>query len=115
MYYLLKVLVTTFLIVVISELSKRSSFIGAVLASVPLISVMAMVWLYVDTKDVEKVSALSSSVFWFVLPSLLLFVLLPILLKIGWGFYLSLAVSMVATIGSFFIMLAVLNHFGVKL
>ena len=77
----------------ISEIAKRSSFVGALLASIPLVSVLAMIWLYVDTKDVEKVGALSTSVFWFVLPSLVLFVSLPILLKQGLNFYFSISVS----------------------
>lgn len=115
MYYVLKIVITTLLIVAISEVSKRSSLIGAVLASVPLVSVMAMLWLYVDTKDIGKISALSTSVFWFVLPSLVLFVLLPVLLKFGWGFYLSLSVSIAATILSYFAMASALNYFGVKL
>ncbi len=115
MYYALKVMVTTLLIVAISEVSKRSSLVGAVLASVPLISVMAILWLYIDTKDVEKVSALAVSVFWLVLPSLVLFVVLPLLLKNGWGFYLSLGVSVSATIVSYFIMLVVLKKLGIEL
>lgn len=115
MYYAFKIAITTILIVVISEIAKRSSMMGAVLASVPLISVLAMIWLYVDTKDVEKISALSTSVFWLVLPSLVLFILLPVLLKLGWGFYLSLATSITATIISYFMMILVLNHFGIKL
>ena len=115
MYYALKVMVTTLLIVAISEVSKRSSLVGAVLASVPLISVMAILWLYIDTKDVEKVSALAVSVFWLVLPSLVLFVMLPLLLKSGWGFYLSLGVSISATIVSYFIMLVVLKKLGIEL
>jgi uncharacterized membrane protein (GlpM family) len=81
MYYLIKIAVTTLLIVVISEVSKRSSFVGALLASIPLISVVAMIWLYVDTKDVQKVSDLATGVFWLVIPSLVLFISLPILLK----------------------------------
>jgi len=63
-YYLAKIAVTTVLIVAISEIAKRSSLLGAILASVPLVSVLAMSWLYIDTKDVNKVSELASSVFW---------------------------------------------------
>ncbi len=114
-YYLIKILTTTFLVVVISEISKRSSLIGAILASVPLVSVLAMIWLYIDTRNVEKISALSSGIFWLVLPSLVLFLVLPLLLKIGWGFYLSLGVSISATIVSYFAMVSALNHFGVRL
>lgn len=114
-YYTIKVLVTTVLVVAIAEVSKRSSLAGAILASVPLVSVLAMVWLYIDTRDVAKVSALASGIFWLVLPSLVLFVLLPALLKLGWGFYVSLGVSLGATIVSYFAMIALLNYFGLRL
>jgi len=114
-YYLVKIVTTTVLIVVISEIAKRSSFVGAILASIPLISVLAMIWLYIDTKDVTKISALSNSVFWLVIPSLALFVSLPILLKQGINFYLSIGISIVITIICYWLMLYVLNYFGVKL
>ena len=114
-YYLVKIAITTLLIVAIAEIAKRSSFAGALLASVPLISVLAMIWLYVDTKDVAKVSALATSVFWLVLPSLALFVTLPVLLKQGLNFYLSMSISIGITLGCYFLMISLLNHFGVKL
>jgi len=114
-YYLVKITVTAVLIVVISEIAKRSSFAGALLASIPLISVLAMLWLYIDTKDVFKVSALASSVFWLVLPSLALFVTLPVFLKQGLNFYLSMSTSILVTIGCYWLMVTVLNHYGIKL
>ena len=114
-YYLVKIVITTILIVVISEIAKRSTFVGAILASVPLISVLAMIWLYIDTKDVTKVSSLSISVFWLVIPSLALFLALPLLLKQGLNFYLSISISIGLTIGCYWIMVSALDHFGVKL
>jgi len=114
-YYILKIAVTTLLIVIISEIAKRSSFIGAILASIPLVSVLAMLWLYLDTKDVEKVSSLASSIFWLVLPSLVLFLLLPVLLRMGLNFYLSISLATVATIASYWLMISVLNYYGIKL
>jgi hypothetical protein len=114
-YYLLKLAITTILIVAISEISKRSSLAGAILASIPLVSVLAMLWLYIDTKDTSKVSSLATGVFWLVLPSLALFVSLPLLLKQGLNFYLSMGVSIGITVLCYFVMLAVLNHYGVKL
>lgn len=115
LYYILKIAVTTLLIVLISEIAKRSSFWGAVLASIPLISVLAMVWLYVETKDIAKISALSTSVFWLVLPSLVLFILLPVLLKQGLHFYLSLSLSLLVTVACYWVTVLVLQHYGVKL
>ena len=114
-YYLLKIIITTLLVVIISEISKRSSFIGAVLASVPLVSVLAMLWLYIDTSDISKVSELSSSIFWLVLPSLVLFVTLPLLLKQDINFYLSLSIAVTATVFSYWLMISVLNHYEIKL
>ena len=114
-YYLVKIAITTVLIVAIAEIAKRSSFAGALLASVPLISVLAMMWLYIDTKDVAKVSDLATSIFWLVLPSLALFVTLPFLLKQGLNFYLSISISIGITVGCYFLMISVLNHYGVKL
>lgn len=113
-YYLLKIAITTALVVIISETARRSSLIGAVLASVPLVSVLAMIWLYLDTRDVGKVSALATGVFWLVLPSLALFVALPLLLKHGINFYLSMALAVTITIICYFLMIAVLHHFGVR-
>jgi hypothetical protein len=114
-YYIVKLIITAFLIVVISELSKRSSFIGALLASAPVVSVLAMVWLYVDTRDPSKVTALSNSIFWLVLPSLALFITLPLLLKGGVNFYLSLCIGIGITVLCYWLMVAMLGHYGVKL
>lgn len=115
MFYLVKIAVTTVLIVVISEIAKRSSFIGALLASIPLVSVLAMIWLYVETRDVARISALAGSIFWLVLPSLALFVTLPLLLKQGLNFYLSLGVAIGVTIDCYGLMVAALTHYGVRL
>ena len=113
-YYLTKIAITTLLIVVISEVAKRSSLIGALLASIPLVSVLAMIWLYVDTKDVDKVRSLATSVFWLVIPSLALFIALPLLLKQGINFYLSMTIAII-TIGCYGVMVYLLGHLGIKL
>lgn len=74
-----------------------------------------MLWLYIDTKDIDKVSALSTSVFWLVLPSLALFVALPLLLKQGLNFYVSIGMAIGITVGTYWLMVTLLNHYGVKL
>lgn len=114
-YLLMKIAITTVLVVAISEVAKRSSLAGAVLASIPLVSVLAMIWLYIDTKDVAKVSALATSVFWLVLPSLALFVSLPLLLKQGLNFYLSMGIAIAITVSAYAGMVALLNFFNVRL
>ncbi len=114
-YYALKVFISALLIVAIAEISKRSSLLGSLLASIPLVSVLAIIWIYVDTKDVEKISALSSSIFWLVIPSLALFITLPLLLRQGVAFYLSLGISIAITAICYWLMLAVLGYYNIKL
>ena len=88
--YVVKILITTALVVAVSEVSKRSTLIGGLLASLPIVSLLAIIWLYIDTKDAGKVAALSTSIFWMVLPSLVFFLALPpLLLKAKLNFYLS--------------------------
>lgn len=115
MYYLTKLIGTCALIVAVSEVAKRSAMVAAVLASLPLVSVLAMVWLYLDTKDIERVAGLAHSIFWLVIPSLLLFVSLPILLRSGVNFFVSLSVSIGLTVAGYFLMVFVLQKLGVQL
>lgn len=98
-HYLIKVIISAILIVLISEVAKRHSLIGAALASVPLVSVIAIIWLYQDTRDVIIVANLSTNIFWLVIPSLIFFVLLPIfLIKLQWPFYPALATALASMI-----------------
>lgn len=114
-YYLVKIIISALLIVAISEIAKRSSFIGGLIASLPMISILAFLWLYVDTRSLEKVSALSQSIFWLVLPSLSLFLALPWLLRKTENFYLSLGLSVVIMLGLYAVMVLALRRFGVEL
>lgn len=113
--YIAKVVVSAVVIVVVSEIAKRSSFWAAALASLPLTSLLAFVWLYLDTKDTERVASLARGIFWLVLPSLVLFLLLPSLLRSGWSFWLSLIVSAVATAAAYAVMVAALSKAGIHL
>ena len=86
------------LIVGASELAKKNDIMGALLASLPLISIFAMILLYNDTGDSERVATFSKDIFWLVIPSLVLFLSLPILLHRGIDFWLALSMSIVLTI-----------------
>jgi hypothetical protein len=114
MYYTIKILLSSMIIVGVSEIAKRSSLLGAMLASLPLTSLLAFLWLYLDTGDLQKVASLSSDIFWLVLPSLVLFLVLPQLLKMGWGFWLSLLFSIIATAASYAVMLLALKQFSAQ-
>ncbi len=109
---IIKVGLTSILVGAIAEISKRSSFFGALIASLPLTSILAMIWLYADTHDPEKIASFASDVFWLVLPSLILFIALPLLLRAGLGFAPSLLIASTLTIAGYFLMVFVMRHFG---
>ncbi len=85
------------------------------MASLPLTSLLAFVWLHLDATPAEQIADLSYQIFWLVLPSLVLFLLLPLLLRAGLGFWLSLSLSAAATVGCYFAFLPLLRRFGVNL
>ncbi len=115
LYYLFKVLTTAGLIVLVGEIIKRGHLVGgALLASLPLTSILIMVWMYIETGDHLRIATLSTGIFWLILPSLVLFLLLPVLIRAGWGFWVSLVVSIVATVFCYGVMLALLKHLGVQ-
>ncbi|MBI2801346.1 MAG: DUF3147 family protein [Gammaproteobacteria bacterium] len=111
-HYALKVVLSALVIVAVTEIAKRSAMFGALVASLPLTSLLAMVWLYHDTGQVMPVANLARSVFWLVLPSLVLFLVLPVLLKHGLGFWLALGLSSAATIAAYGLMVLGLARFG---
>lgn len=114
-YYTIKIVVSAVLIVAIAEIAKRSTLLGGLLASVPLISVMALIWLYIDTRDIERISDLANSIFWLVLPSLVLFATLPWFLRLGMNFYLGLGVSILLTAACYGLLYAVISYYDIKL
>ena len=110
-YYIVKLVISATLIVLISEVSKRFTLLGGLLASLPIVSYLAMIWLYVDTRDSQKVADLSLSVFWLVLPSLSLFVVLPLLLK-RLPFVPSLGIATAIMFLCYSLMVLILRRFG---
>jgi hypothetical protein len=114
--YLVKVLISALVIVAVTELSKRGgTFWGGVLASLPLTSLLAFVWLYGETGDTTRIASLSWSIFWLVLPSLTLFVALPLLIRAGFGFVAALSVSLVIMVMAYLATSAIVHRFGVNL
>ena len=114
-YYATKVLISAVLVVGISEVSKRSTSWGGILASLPVVSLLAIGWIYYDTHDPAKVAAFARSTFWYVLPSLALFFILPASLRAGRGFGFSLIIALVGTAAGYLAMAFFLNKAGVKL
>lgn len=115
MQYLIKIIVTALVVVVVSELAKRFTTLAAILASLPLTSILAIIWLYYDTKNIGTISSLSINIFWAVLPSLLFFLVFPYFLKSGMKFGWSLLLSATIMFAAYSIYVLVLNKFGIKL
>jgi len=113
LYYVIKIISSAVIITAISEISKRSTLLGSILASIPLISVLGIIWMYVDTKDTLKIAELSTNIFWLVLPSLIFFLVFPILLKKEINFYLALSLSLSLMIGGYYLMVLILKKFGI--
>lgn len=114
-YYITKIIITTLLIVLISEITKRSSLVGALLAAVPLVSILAMTWMYVDTNNSNTAVEFSNKIIWLIAPSMTLFIMFPILIKKGMHFYPSMAISVVSTIIAYYLMILILEKFGIKM
>lgn len=96
MYLLLKGLLSGAIVVAASEAARRSSLLGAVLISLPLLSILALIWLYRDTRDPGEVADLSWSILWVIVPSFAFFVVLPIALR-SLGFWAALPLACAAT------------------
>ena len=93
LYLLIKATLSAIIIVAISEIGKRSPGFAALVASLPLVSVLGMIWLWRDTEDTARLSAHSAATFWYVLPSLPMFLFIPWLLDRGVPFYGALALG----------------------
>lgn len=114
-YYITKLVVTALLIVLISEIAKRSSLLGAMLAAIPLVSILAMTWMYIDTGSSTKAVAFSQNIVWLIAPSMTLFLTFPYFIKKDMGFYLSLTLSTLLTIFAYYSVIFILNKLGIKL
>jgi hypothetical protein len=98
-YLIIKAVISGIIVMAASEIAKRSPTYGALLISLPLTSLLAMMWLWRDTGDGGKVAALSEGTFWLLLPTLPMFLVLPFLIRHGVEFWVALAMSCVLTTG----------------
>jgi len=114
-YLLVKALLSGLIVAAASEVARRWPGVGGMIVSLPLVSLLAFLWLWRDTGDVEKVAALAQSAFWFFLPSMPMFLALPLLLRAGWGFWPSLGLAVALTAGLYLLMFALAPRLGVRL
>ncbi len=115
MQFIIKIIFSAIIIALVSELGKKYTFFASILASLPLVSVLALIWLYKETSDMQKVTNLSHGIFWAVIPSLLLFIALPLLLKMGFDFYKAMFLSCLITSVGYWLFISILNKLGVTI
>lgn len=113
-YLITKYLITAGLVVVISEVVKRSDKLGGFIAALPLVTILTLLWLHIENQPAAKIQNHAWYTFWYVLPTLPMFLLFPYL-HAHIGFWLSLLASALITILCFALLAFVIKHFGIKL
>jgi len=114
-WYALKTLLTAGIIVLVSEVAKQKAILGSLIASLPLVSVLGMLWLYGETQDAERLIKHSEGTFWYVIPSLPMFLFLPWLMRKGIGFYGALGAGLALTVALYLLTAKFMSRFGMNL
>ena len=115
LYLITKAALSGVLIAAASEVARRWPGWGALIVSLPLVSILARLWLWRDTGDPVRLATHSEATFWFVLPSLPMFLLIPLMLRQGWSFWAALAAGCALTIALYLGMIQIGPKFGLKL
>jgi hypothetical protein len=115
LYLFIKAALSGAIVAAVSEIARRYPGWGGLVASLPLTSLLAMLWLWRDSADSERVAALAGSTFWFIIPSLPLFFVLPLLLRSGLGFWLSMGIAVVGTLALYALTFWAAPKLGLKL
>jgi uncharacterized membrane protein (GlpM family) len=114
LYLISKYLITAGMVVLISELAKKSDRIGALVASLPLVTILTLIWLFVEGQSDTKISNHAYYTFWYVIPTLPMFILFPYFMS-RFGFVMTLVISVLLTIVVFVLFAAIVKHFGINL
>ena len=115
LYLLVKAVVSGVLIAIISEVARRNPGWGGLLASLPLTSLIAVIWLWRDTRDPLRIADQATSTFWFVLPSLPMFLVIPAMLRQGFSFWMALTAGCVLTVALYSMMVWAGPRLGLRL
>jgi hypothetical protein len=115
LYLLIKAAISGVIVAAVSEIARRSPGWGGLVASLPLTSLLAMIWLWRDSHDSERIAELSVSAIWFFIPSVPLFIALPWLLRSGVGFWAAMAVVIAMTLALYAAMFWAAPRLGLKL
>ena len=114
MYLIFKTLLSALIIVVVSEIAKKYTWTAALIVSLPLTSLLAFVWLYWDTKNIQKIIELSYSTIIMTIPSFVFFIVLPILLKFKQNFIFSILISIISTAIAYAIFMFFIKKFNLN-
>lgn len=114
-FLIIKALVSGILIAAVSEVARKFPGLGGLIASLPLISVLGMMWLWRATEDPERMATHALATFWFVLPSLPMFLVIPMMLKRGVPFWPTLAAGCLLTMTLYALMVWLGPRFGLRL
>jgi len=114
-HYLIKLFLSAAVIATVTEVAKRNNFAASIIHSLPLTSLLAFIWLYVEQKDESLIAKHSFGTFWFVLPTLPMFLVLPWLLEHGLTFWPSLVACIAGTVCLYILTMMVLSVMGIKL
>ena len=115
LYLFFKALLSGIIVAAVSEIAKRSPALGALVVSLPLVSLLAIVWLWRDTGNTARIANHAEATFWYVLPSLPMFLVLPYMLRSGVGFWLALLASCALTVVLYLLTVVIAARFGIKL
>ena len=115
LYVLLKAAISGLIVAAASEVARRWPGWGALIVSLPLVSLLTFIWLWADTRDSARIAELSQNTFWFFLPSMPLFLLLPALLRSGMGFWPALAIASLLTVALYGAMALAGPRLGIRL
>lgn len=115
LYLLIKALLSGLIVMAVSEIARRNPTFGALIVSLPLVSLLGILWLWRDTGDSERIAAHAEATFWYVIPSLPMFLALPWMLRHGVNFWLGLLAACLLTIALYGVTVMVAARFGVKL
>jgi hypothetical protein len=110
-----KLFISAAIIVVVTKIQLVNDRLSALLIALPLTSLLAMVWMRAEKQSTERLANHAEGTFWFVLPTLPMFLILPWMLRHGWSFWLALAANCLLTIGFFWLTVVVLRRFGIDL
>lgn len=115
LYLAIKAILSGVIIAVVSEVAKRYPGFGALIASLPLVSLLGILWLWRDKPDVPNMASHIEATFWFVLPSLPMFLVIPAMLRNGVNFWLALVAGCALTVALYFGMVWLGPRFGLRL